>query len=118
MMTIQPKDYNSKKEYWDYQRKVEYNREQINMMSERFDGRVYGDFGMVSVDEIKDKLWNKIDPAEYEEPPEDWIPKDPKYQLWYEDGKLDVKQLSPTARKVILRAKKDYERTNELGKKY
>ena len=55
MMTIQPKEYNSKKEYWDYQRKVEYNREQINMMSERFDGRVYSDFGMVSVDEIKNK---------------------------------------------------------------
>jgi len=84
MMTIQPKDYNSKKEYWDYQRKVEYNREQVNMMSEKFEGRVYSDLGMLNTDEIKNKLWNKIDPAEYEDPPKDWVPKDPKFKLWHE----------------------------------
>ena len=28
-MTINKDEYNNKKEYYDYQRKVEYNREQI-----------------------------------------------------------------------------------------
>ena len=28
-MAIYKKDYNDLKEYWDYQRKVEYNKEQI-----------------------------------------------------------------------------------------
>ena len=34
-------EYNNKKEYYDYQRKVEYNREQIEKATERFNGRVF-----------------------------------------------------------------------------
>ena len=103
MMAIQPKEYNALKEYWDYQRKVQYNKEQIFAMAKRFEGRTYNDFGPVHIDEVKTMLWNKIQPQEYEDPPEDWVPEDPKYRLWHED-QLDSTKLSPKARKVVLRA--------------
>ena len=49
-------------------------------------------------------LWDRIDDQhEYEEPPEEWVPKDEKYRLWSED-RLDTTKLSPKARKVVLRA--------------
>ena len=102
MMAITQADYNNLKEYWDYQRKIEYNKEQIYMMAERFEGRAYNDFGPVHIDEVKELLWNKIKPDEFEEPPKGWIPKNEKYRLWNEIGQLSV---SPTARKVVLRAK-------------
>ena len=40
-MPINKDEYNNKKEYYDYQRKVEYNREQIEKATERFNGRVF-----------------------------------------------------------------------------
>ena len=101
MMAISQKDYNNLKEYWDYQRKIEYNKEQIYMMAERFEGRAFNDFGPVSIDEVKSLLWNRIKPDEFEEPPKGWIPQNEKYRLWNEIGQLSV---SPTARKVLLRA--------------
>ena len=104
MMAIQQKEYISQQEYWDYQRKVQYNKEQIFAMAKRFEGRTYNDFGPVHIDEVKEMLWNKIQPHEYEEPPSDWVPEDPKYRLWSED-KLDATKLKPKARKVVLRAK-------------
>ena len=99
---ITKESYKDLKEYWDYQRKIEYNKEQIYMMAERFEGRAYNDFGPVHIDEVKELLWNKIKPDEFEEPPKGWIPKNEKYRLWNEIGQLSV---SPTARKVVLRAK-------------
>jgi len=84
MMAISEKSYNNLKEYWDYQRKVQYNKEQINAMADRFEGRVYNDFGMVHLDDMKKHLWDRIQPNEYEEPPKDWVPEDPKFKLWNE----------------------------------
>ena len=51
---------------------------------EKFEGRVYNDFGMVHTDDVKTILWDKIPPSEYEEPPKYWVPKDTKLKLWYE----------------------------------
>ena len=96
-MAIQQKEYISQQEYWDYQRKVQYNKEQIYAMAKRFEGRTYNDFGPVHIDEVKEMLWNKIQPHEYEEPPSDWVPEDPKYRLWSED-QLDATKLKPKAR--------------------
>ena len=84
MMAISETSYNNLKEYWDYQRKVQYNKEQLSAIAEKFEGRVYNDFGMVHIDDVKTKLWDKIPPSEYEDPPKDWIPKDPKFRLWHE----------------------------------
>ena len=96
MMAIPQKEYKNQKEYWDYQRKVQYNKEQIFAMADRFEGRVYNDFGMVHIDDMKNHLWNRIEPSEYEDPPKDWIPKDEKYRIEGEDVS--------TGRKVVLRA--------------
>ena len=35
-MAISKQSYNELKEYWDYQRKVEYNRELVHHMAEKF----------------------------------------------------------------------------------
>ena len=104
MMAIQQKEYVSQQEYWDYQRKVQYNKEQIFAMAKRFEGRTYNDFGPVHIDEVKQMLWDKLTPEEYEEPPQDWVPEDPKYRLWNEDH-IVIPKISPRARKVVLRAK-------------
>ena len=84
MMAISETSYKDQKEYWDYQRKIEYNKEQISNIVEKFEGRVYNDFGMVHTDDVKTILWDKIPPSEYEEPPKYWVPKDTKLKLWYE----------------------------------
>ena len=60
-MAISKKSYEELKEYWDYQRKIEYNKEMVHFMAEKFKGRVYNDFGMVHIDEMKDLLWTRID---------------------------------------------------------
>ena len=112
-MTIQPKEYNDLKEYWDYQRKIQYNKEQIFAMAERFEGRAYNDFGPMDINQVKTHLWDRIKPEEYEEPPMDWVPEDPKYRLWHED-QLDATKLSPKARKVVLRANKRVEQVPNI----
>jgi len=104
MMAIQQKEYVSQQEYWDYQRKVQYNKEQIYTIANKFQGRTYNDFGPVHIDEVKRMLWDKLTPEEYEDPPQDWVPEDPKYRLWNEDH-IVVPKISPRARKVVLRAK-------------
>ena len=81
---ITKKSYEDLKEYWDYQRKIAYNKEMVFMMADSFDGRVYNDFGMIHIDNVKTILWDKIPPSEYEDPPRGWIPKDPKFRLWNE----------------------------------
>ncbi len=55
---ITKKSYEDLKEYWDYQRKIAYNKEMVMNMAEQFEGRVYNDFGMVSIDEMKNLLWD------------------------------------------------------------
>ena len=67
-MAISKQSYNELKEYWDYQRKVEYNKEMVYFMAEKFKGRVYNDFGMVHIDEMKNLLWLRVDPKDYEDP--------------------------------------------------
>jgi len=47
-MAIPKTKYEDLKEYYDYQRKIAYNKELIFHMADRFQNRVYNDFGMVS----------------------------------------------------------------------
>ena len=96
-MPINKDEYNNKKEYYDYQRKVEYNREQIEKATERFNGRVFNQHGPVHLPDLSENLWDKIDPSEYEDPPKSWVPKDEKWQIEGEN--------MPSGRKVVLRAK-------------
>lgn len=100
-MSISKEQYKDMPEYWDYQRKCEYNRETIYKMADKFEGRVYDDLGMVSIEQIKERLWARIHPDEYEEPPKDWIPYDSKYRFdWEKEPKK--------GRPVVVKAKSNW----------
>ena len=85
-MAISKQSYKLYKEYWDYQRKVEYNREVVHHMAERFEGRVYNDFGMLHINEMKELLWTRVNHKDYEEPKQGYVPADPKYRFEWEGG--------------------------------
>tara|TARA_Y100000389_G_scaffold194455_1_gene224452 strand:- start:89 stop:406 length:318 start_codon:yes stop_codon:yes gene_type:complete len=95
---IKEADYKDLKPYWDYQRKVAYNKEQVFQMVGNFEGRVFNSEGAVSLDEFRRNLWNKIPAEEYEDPPKDWVPED-------ENLRLENEVYKP-GRKVILKAKR------------
>jgi len=73
---ITKEQYESLKEYYDYQRKVSYNKEIVFNMAEKFEGRVYNDFGMVNMKDMKELLWVRVKPEDYEEPRAGWVPQD------------------------------------------
>ena len=111
-MAIQEKDYKDLKEYWDYQRKIEYNKECVYKMAEKFEGRAYNDFGPIHIDDVKTMLWDKIKSTEYEDPPKSWIPRDPKFRFeWEPDPDAPKRLTQPKGRPVVLRAK-DYTTKN------
>ena len=93
-MAISETDYNNLKEYWDYQRKVEYNREKVFYMAERIAGNTYTEFGKLPLDEVQSILWSKIEPDVYDDPPRGYIPENPEYRLWSENWPptLDIKK--------------------------
>lgn len=80
-MPISKKDYEELKPYYDYQRKVAYNKEAVMNMAMNFEGRIFDQFGPVSLPEFKTHLWDKIRPEEYEEPPSDWVPEDKSWRI-------------------------------------
>ena len=77
-MAIPKTEYEELKEYWDYQRKIAYNKEVIYHMADRFQNRVYNDFGAVSIEKLKEILWTRVQPEDYEEPRKGYVPEDPK----------------------------------------
>ena len=93
-MAISETDYNNLKEYWDYQRKVEYNREKVYHMAERIAANTYTEFGRLPVNEVQSILWSKIESSVYDDPPRGYIPENPEYRLWYESWPpaLDIKK--------------------------
>ena len=107
---ITKESYKDLKEYWDYQRKIAYNKEMVFMMADNFEGRVYNDFGMVSLDDMKDLLWTRVRPEDYEEPRKGWVPEDPKLRFEWEGSAYMPKILdlsgTRSGRPVVLRAKK------------
>ena len=88
---ISSKSYLDLQPYWDYQRKLEYNKEQLFNYVERLieeSVEFNEEFVTDSRDEIhldKDELfvqlWNQIDTTEMMDPPKGWIPKNPQYQI-------------------------------------
>ena len=107
---ITKESYKDLKEYWDYQRKIAYNKEMVFMMADNFEGRVYNDFGMVSLNDMKDLLWTRVRPEDYEEPRKGWVPEDPKLRFEWEGPAYMPKILdlsgTRSGRPVVLRAKK------------
>ena len=83
-MPITKESYKDLKEYWDYQRKVQYNRETVFRMAEQFENRVYSDLGSVDLNTIKDQLWVRVKTDDYEDPPKNWVPEDPTLRFEWE----------------------------------
>ena len=74
LMAIDPKEYENLKEYYDFQRKKEYNREQLKTAIDEMEGRI----GLtMSFDEI----WSRIEEKDLQEAPNNWVPKDPKWRI-------------------------------------
>ena len=83
---ISKQSYTDLKEYWDYQRLLEYNREKIKDKLERVEGRVFSQFGPVSTDKLFDDIWINVESSDLETPPVGWIPKDKKLRFEWELG--------------------------------
>ena len=83
---ISKQSYTDLKEYWDYQRLLEYNREKIKGKLERVEGRVFSQFGPVSTDKLFDDIWTNVESSDLETPPVGWIPKDKKLRFEWELG--------------------------------
>ena len=106
-MPLTKKEYNHLKEYYDYQRKVQYNRERVEQMAEQFEGRIaIPEYGMLNEKEVFDLMWNKIKTKDYDDPPKDWVPNDDSLRFEWELDPKEPKQL-PTSKgkKVVIRAK-------------
>jgi len=80
-MAIPKTKYEDLKEYYDYQRKIAYNKEVIYHMAGRFQNRVYNDFGQVSIEKLKEILWTRVQPEDYEEPRKGYVPEDPNLRI-------------------------------------
>jgi hypothetical protein len=91
-MSITKIDYEDKKEYWDYQRLLEYNRELLQKRLNRVDGKIFGPLGRVDADEFFDSIWATVSNDDLEEAPEEWIPSDPKLRFEWEKAPKKIKK--------------------------
>jgi len=113
LMAITENDYKDKKEYWDYQRKVEFNKEKLKSELSKYSITNSGHEVDMSDKNLFDTIWSKLETDDYDEPLKGWIPINNDYRLWNEGEprKLDYsfdpfEELEkPKGRKVILRAK-------------
>ena len=87
-MAISKTSYKDLKEYWDYQRLLEYNREVLEKRLSRVETSIVSHYGTIDVNEMFDKVWSKMTSDDYEKPIKGWIPKDEKYRFEWE-GKPD-----------------------------
>ena len=106
-MSITKQSYTDLKEYWDFQRKIEYNREKLTLMTKEMVGKVYNQFGTLDEKELFDSLWTKLPQEAYENPHPTWIPENEHYRFEWE-GEPNKQKAIPyqkPGRKVVLRAK-------------
>jgi len=104
---ITKKDYEELKDYWDFQRKVEYNKEVVFNMADSFEGRVYNDFGPVNLNDMKELLWMRVKPEDYENPRKGWVPINEKYRFEWE-GEANMPNFeidTPKGDRIALKAK-------------
>ena len=77
---ISKKEYEELKPYYDYQRKVAYNKEKIYEMPHKFNAVCLILSAVNPMLTLSTPIY-RIPPEEYEEPPKDWVPKDEKYRI-------------------------------------
>ena len=79
-MVISKEEYKNLKEYYDFQRKKQYNREQLMY--------VCGHIMNIEQDEADnnqffDEMWSQFEEKDYQDPPTQWIPRELK---WRKEG--------------------------------
>jgi|TARA_B100000424_G_scaffold71658_1_gene53176 hypothetical protein len=72
---ISLEEYKNLKEYYDFQRKKEYNREQLEDAIEEVAKRT--GLTVLSFDE----MWSRLEEKDYQEAPNNWVPRDPKWRI-------------------------------------
>ena len=77
-MPISEKEYFELQEYWDYQRKVEYNRELTLSKVKQL-------WAEHEVDEIFPVVWNKVSTEAYIDPPSNYVPEEESLRFEGED---------------------------------
>ena len=72
---ISLEEYKNLKEYYDFQRKKEYNREQLEDAIEEVAKRT--GLTVLSFDE----MWSRLEEKDYQQAPNNWVPRDPKWRI-------------------------------------
>ena len=85
-LMISKQSYTDLKEYWDYQRLLEYNREVSKKRLKKVEGRVFNQFGAVNTGDMFDDIWCNVETADLEKPPIGWIPKNKDLRFEWELG--------------------------------
>lgn len=107
-MAIAEKKYKELKPYWDFQRKLEYNRELLKKQVVNVQTKYNFHHPEMSPDDMFTLLWDKITQNDLETPPKTWVPENDEFKLWNE-----LKQLpKSTGRPVVLRARQSNEDSN------
>ena len=76
LMAIDPVEYEELKEYYDFQRKKEYNREILKEAIEEIEKKTG-----LSLPTSFDELWNKVYEVDYQDAPNNWVPKDDTWRI-------------------------------------
>ena len=74
-VTIPLKEYDKLKEYYDFQRKKEFNREQLQDAMTHIEEKL----GIMTLS--FDEIWSRLDEKDYQETPNNWVPRDPKWRI-------------------------------------
>ena len=74
LMAIDPKEYENLKEYYDFQRKKEYNRELLKNAIEEIEGRI-------GISMSFNEIWSRVEEKDYQEAPNNWVPKDDTWRI-------------------------------------
>lgn len=108
-MAISKESYEDLKEYWDYQRVLEYNKELLRHRLNKLKANVFSSnnfVGELDVNSMFNDIWTNVQGEDLETPLVGWIPQDEKYRFEWE-GVPDntVKLPKYKGRPVMLRAK-------------
>ena len=71
-MPIPKQKYKELKAYYDFQRKVSYNKEKL---------RKAVDFMLDEPEVLFNDIWSKMKEEEMQEAPKDWVPQDDKLKI-------------------------------------
>lgn len=79
---ITQEQYHSLKEYYDWQRVIEYNREEVYSKAESVVEGMKEQGVELDIDKVFEELWNSTNQDEYQNPvPDNWIPKNVDLQI-------------------------------------